>query len=261
MAAMDWEAMTAGWQIVPRTLSPSYDFAVATRPTMFYVVASTPRTGSTLLCQRLWATGAMGAPAEYFNYHLNMIQMVARLRVASLEEYVDRLFALRTSPNGVFGLHAHWDQFHFAVTAGILRRMHGFRCIHIERRDRLAQAVSFARALESGQWASTHRARNAPAYDRKRIERCLARIEAHDGQWQSVFRRNRMEPIRVTYESLRSDPDAVLGDILSRFGVAADPSRRVSLPDIRPQSDDTSREWIDRYRREEAERESSPDSA
>src|SRR5262249_5887973 len=124
----------------------AYDFPERTAPRTFYIVASTPRSGSTFLCRRLWSTGLMGAPAEYFNYQGFMLQMVARLRPANIFHYVRQLLAIRTSPNGVFGANVHWNHFWFMQQAEIVPLLPRVRFIYIARADRLAQAVSYALA-------------------------------------------------------------------------------------------------------------------
>ena len=45
----------------------AFDLSPAQVPGRTYVVASTPRTGSTLLCRLLWDLGCAGAPKEYLN--------------------------------------------------------------------------------------------------------------------------------------------------------------------------------------------------
>src|SRR5262249_16852729 len=143
-----------GPQLWNPLLSAELDFPTSTPPTTFYVVASTPRSGSTYLCHSLWSTGQMGAPLEYFNYHSHMLQMSAWLRAGGLGQYVSRLVACRPSPNGLFGFHSHWHQFVFVRLAQLLRLFPHLRFIYIERKDRLAQAVSYAKALQARQWAS-----------------------------------------------------------------------------------------------------------
>ena len=124
-----------------RTVAATYDFPASTKPTNFYVVASTPRSGSSYLCNQLWSTGLMGAPGEYFNYQGMMLLMAARLRPNNLVEYLRRLFMLRTSANGVFGFKAQWDQFQLVINGGLLGLLHRLRFIYLERTDRLAQAA------------------------------------------------------------------------------------------------------------------------
>src|SRR5215472_13088957 len=58
-----------------------------------YIVASSPRCGSTFFCKELWQTGVLGAPTEYINYRnrptAKMIgyRMVERLNAATPAEY------------------------------------------------------------------------------------------------------------------------------------------------------------------------------
>ena len=231
------------WPVPDIGISAMFDFPRQTPPTAFYVVASTPRSGSTFFSYRLWSTGAMGAPCEYFGFEHTLFQMAARLRVGGMQDYVDRLLALRTSPNGIFGCHAHWHSFAFAVAAGAFDKMRGLRFIHIERTDRLAQAVSLAKALQTGQWAALHRSLRAPTYDRQAIERCRDTLDHQAGEWQATYRRNKIEPDCA-------DPDGVVGDILRRFGAVPDPSWRPPLLRLVPQADAVNREWIERFRAE-----------
>ncbi len=227
-----------------------YDFRIPTRPTTFYAVAATSRSGSTYLCSRLWATRVMGAPAEYFNYHGHLLRMAARLRPNTLHSYLRQLFRLRTSPNGMFGFHAHWEQFRFLRQAELLRFFPRLRFIHIRRLDRLAQAVSMAKAEQTGQWISTAGARRTPRYDAAHIRSCLERIERLDAQWERYFGRRQIRPIRVTYEELVARPDSVVDGILGAFGLVRDPAQAVEAPERRRQSDATNREWIERFRRD-----------
>src|SRR5262249_41256156 len=117
-----------------RSAAEAFDFPRRTAaPTIYYIVASTPRSGSTFLCRRLWSTGLMGAPAEYFNYQGFMLQMVARLRSVNIFHYVRQLFAIRTSPNGVFGAKVHFNHFRFMAEAEIQPLFPQLRVVYIAR--------------------------------------------------------------------------------------------------------------------------------
>ena len=195
----------------------------------------------------------MGAPQEYFNYGSLMLEMAARLKVNTIRDYVYRLFELRTSPNGVFAFKGHWYHFRFVAGAGLLRFFPGLRFIHIERRDRLAQAVSAAKKQQTKQSTSmTHPSQRRPVYDRGTIQRALARFEYETVQWNAMFRRSGIEPVRVVYESLVADPDAIVDDILRRFGFTRDPACYVEVPRLERLSDSVNSEWIERFRRETA---------
>ena len=78
-----------------------------------YVICSTPRSGSTLLCRGLWDTGRAGAPHEYFHENKHMPQIISRWKPRSFNDYLSNLLRFRTSSNGVFGFKAHFDQFKY----------------------------------------------------------------------------------------------------------------------------------------------------
>src|SRR5262249_9503364 len=196
------------------------------------------------------ATGAMGAPAEYFNYQGAMLRMVTRLRPNDLAEYLEQLFAIRTSPNGVFGFKAQWGQFRLVINGALLRLMPRPRYRYRRPGDRVAQAVSFARAEQTGQWVSWRPSRREPTYNYGSIRRSLDKIEREAGWWEAMFARQGIEPIRVSYEALAGDPQAVTDGILARFDLTRDPGPRLESRPMERQSDAVNREWIERFHRD-----------
>ena len=119
-----------------------------------YIVASTDRSGSTFLCSLLWQTGILGAPAEYWNFRSRPgtktigMQMMERLNASSPGDYLKKLLACRTSKNGVFGVKTH--SFDFKEVLGkfpkLLDMLAPVTYIYIQRQDKVAQAVSMAKA-------------------------------------------------------------------------------------------------------------------
>jgi trehalose 2-sulfotransferase len=111
-------------------------------PTRSYLICSTPRSGSTLLCEALTNTGVAGAPEEYYQHRRKTglprrpLEYFEEVRVPEAEEilgrytrvddeltlfdprrfgsyreYVDWTIARGTSPNGVFGAKVMWGYF------------------------------------------------------------------------------------------------------------------------------------------------------
>ena len=102
-----------------------------------YIIASTPRTGSTLLCRSLWDTGVAAAPKEYLN-PMQLRDWEVRLGAtrrsrflhrflvgpavgfagrygwgeAELSAHLARVRARRTGEDGLFGLKIHYHHFH-----------------------------------------------------------------------------------------------------------------------------------------------------
>jgi len=104
-----------------------YDFPTATAPRLFYMIASTPRSGGTFPSQCLWRTGLMGAPHEYFGFYGTMLRTVSRLKAPTLDNYLSKLLVVRTPANGVFGFKAHYDHLQFMLLVGLLSRLGSLR--------------------------------------------------------------------------------------------------------------------------------------
>lgn len=128
------------------------------------------------------------------------------------------------------------------------------RYIHLRRADKLAQAVSFLKARQSGLW---HRAPDGteierlsppapPRYDRAEIAALIERFTQDDADWESWFAAQGIAPLRIGYDALSQDPRACLGRVLEYLGQEAALARRVEIPVARL-ADATNRAWITRY--------------
>ena len=93
-----------------------FEYDVAVEPVVSYMICSLPRSGSSLLCEALANTLHAGMPAEYFNPGI-IARMERRWNVGSFDDYLRKLLARKTSPNGVFGLKVHWGQYARVVFA------------------------------------------------------------------------------------------------------------------------------------------------
>jgi LPS sulfotransferase NodH len=198
-----------------------------------YLVCSTPRSGSGLLCRALASTGLAGTPTEYFN-PVNRATLAARWGCAAdLRSYLAALYARRTSSDGVFGTKLHWEQFEQlrAEALGLGRAQPEFEIsakpleelfpaplyIHVMRRDVNRQAISFWTALQTGVWsrsaADMHEPPPAP-YSFDGIDRCRRLIENAELHWDRFFRFNGIEPLDVVYEELDSAYEDTVAEVV-----------------------------------------------
>ena len=250
----------------------AWDQEPPTGPLRTYVVASTPRSGSTLLCNLIWDAGGMGAPKEY----LNPMQMRDwELRLGSpwgqarnlllwgpavnllsgrffwdeprLRAHLDRVRA-RRSGGGLFGLklHLHHYQRFFGNRPPEHLLGSGLSWIHIRREDRLGQAISWVRALQTQQWASFQRPLLPAHYDRTAIARALERIGSHEKAWEQLLADR--SPLRLRYEDLTIDPGGVLCAVAQHLGVT--PPKHLPQAGLKRQSDGLTAEWRARFIRE-----------
>lgn len=129
--------------------------------------------------------------------------------------------------------------------------------IHLSRQDKIAQAVSRLKAEQSGLWHiasdGSERERlkpgHEPAYDTQYLSKLLVEYEQHDADWQSWFAQQDIQPVRITYEALSTEPQATLAIILSALGL--DPGIAATVePRTAKLADDESHDWATRFRAE-----------
>jgi len=230
------------------------DFNHATPLKRSYFIASSYRSGSQYLCWQLWKTGALGAPCEYLNptYELRILKQ--RFGVVSDSEYIGELLARRTSRNGVFGMKAHFNHFDAFVKdyPALLEVLAPVSYIFISRADKVAQAVSMAKALQTGWWTSRMEKGPPPPlrYDREMIAKCLDEVEGQDSNWHRWFEAHKVAPFPVVYDELTADTERVVGRIVRLLGVENDVPEAVDVPPAKKQGDETNEEWIERFERE-----------
>ena len=157
----------------------------------------------------------------------------------------------RTAVSGWFGLKCHWHHFRGWFVEGGLDVESDLRVrqwVWIRRRDTVAQAVSWARALQTGQWASWQASHRRPVYRPRQIESLLWRIRSHEQCWERTFDRAGADPLCLDFEDVVEDATGAVASVLRVC------ERPVSAPiaptDLRPQADAINREWIRRFRAE-----------
>ena len=219
-----------------------------------YIVASSYRCGSQYLCWRLWQTGLLGAPSEVLNPTSELRVLSNRLKSSTPADYIAKLLARRTSRNGVFGMKAHFHHFEAFLKdyPALLEVLSPLTYIYINRNDKVAQAVSMAKALQTDWWTSRMEEGPTPPlrYDREMIAKCMEDIEQQDLTWRQWFESHNVTPFQVTYDELTADPAGVVRNIVELLGVQDDERDEVAVPPARKQGDGTNQEWIERFQRE-----------
>jgi LPS sulfotransferase NodH len=220
------------------------DFPPDTQASLKYAICSTPRCGSHFLSQLLFATGRFGCPLEYFQPG-NLIRWQERARQAGAEDLTQFLLSIRTSPNGCFGLKAHFTQLdalgRYIPLADFLT---GFRHIHIVRRDLLAQAISFERAQQTDNWISRAPDSGRTAvYDAARIRRRLVEIARQNASWDYLFNAFGVRRLVVEYELLAADPEGTVRRLADFIGVDLPAGAAVAKTRTAAQRDETSEAW------------------
>jgi LPS sulfotransferase NodH len=221
------------------------------------VIAESPRSGSQLLADLLWRTGRMGAPGEYLNLRSTMPFLADRLgcgpiaRPGGVRDYLRAVILHRTTPNGVFGLKAHFGQLRpFLADRSVRDLLRASRFAWLRRRDLAAQAVSLAVALRTRQWRRMRGDAPPPLdlpYSSQDIDRAAALIAGEERGWQMAFERNGIEPLRVWYEDLVADPDPICRGICRLVGIDDAGPFRLADSALARQDDPLKDRWRRRY--------------
>ena len=233
-----------------------------TEPQSSYFVCGTPRSGSWLLCGLLAGTGIAGRPHEYF---WRDTEEAARRAwgVTSFSDYLQSVLAAGTGANGVFGAKLMWA--YVTDFVGKLRRLAGAtsagdrelfeqffprpRFVWVRRDDVVAQAVSWARAIQTGYWHhwDTAGPKAEPRFDFDQIDALVREAGAHDAEWRRWFAENRISPLELRFEDLVEDQAIMTRQVLAFLELDLSGDSLVAAQTVRS-GDALNAEWAARYR-------------
>jgi trehalose 2-sulfotransferase len=239
-----------------------------------YVICTSPRSGSTLLCQGLTRTGRAGAPAEFFDHREEVTAYwMKRFTTSKRSQFVDKLVEATSSRNGVFGTKLHWStqgDMHNALKDSLYPKAAGLehrslpellemkfpavRYIWLRRRNKVAQGISHYRANQSGLWEISKGSRceastagDGVEFSFRLIHECVACACEYDRQWEQYFATYALTPLQLFYEDLVASYDPSVRRVLEFLSVDHN-----DLPEDDPplerMADRKSHEWEAKYR-------------
>lgn len=243
-----------------------------------YVICTSPRSGSTLLCNLLAATGVAGNPGSHFHEPSisDWLDYFDLAPAGSLPErdVLAKIFRAAVSKGsldtGMFGLRLQRHSFDFftqklaVLHSGLSSDAQRFQAafgrtlfVHLTRRDKVEQSVSYVKACQTGLW---HAAQDGtelerlspprkPVYDAGEIRARFEEVTACDRDWERWFATEKIDLLRITYESLSTGPIETLRRLLDRLGLDREAATGVE-PGVAKLADRTSRDWVARFRSE-----------
>ena len=183
--------------------------------------------------------------------------------VADYAGYVRAIVDTKITHNEVFGFKLmSWYLDDFLAR---LREAHGFgnssdlellrgafprlRFLRIVRRHKLRQALSTARALQTGLWKVQEGKSivREPEFDPDLIEQSLHEAERQEKIWDDFFRRIGIKPFNVEYEKLCRDYEATIRAVLNFLRIKLPAGAHVGPPVTTRQADEISRMWEERF--------------
>jgi LPS sulfotransferase NodH len=231
-----------------------------TDPRCRYIIAMTPRSGSSYLCDVMKKCKRFGLPDEFINQQFIPANM-KRIPGRTPDEYLRNFIRVRKSRNGISGLKASWFQFNnFRDSMDEIEYLSGFRFIYLTRRDIAAQAISLYKATASSVFHTniTHDEKSklklkSLKYDFAELNKWYEHIVRQEQGWQSYFYENRIFPLCLSYEDIEQD---ILGTLERIATFVRVKPKNVALPEepsvFKKISDERNIEWAHRFSLERA---------
>lgn len=210
------------------------------------VIFSTPRCGSTYLCNLLQANN-LCIPDEYFQLEQYLPILAQRWgctinKFLEGRKYIQSLCNKRTTKNGWLGINLHS---HHINTFEELRKFFPFginyHFIHVLRRDTLGQAISYEIAEQTGCWNSFYESSSEPNYSFTSLNGKVKSINDGNFYIRAYIERNKLSCKDVFYEELLINPAIVVSGIFPTSQVVNTRSA------IKKQANEVNQEWRRRY--------------
>ena len=206
-------------------------------PSRCYLICTTPRSGSSLLCDILRGTQLAGQPNEYF-YDGAYPFFFEQFKVSTFSNYFPKILAATTTQNGVFG--AKFMTYYFFDFVDRVRQLPAYqnrtlttaellgdlfpnlKYLWLTRRNKVRQAVSYARASQSNVW---HHYDEQPAevanvkLTRKHINDTMQAITLQEAIWQEYFSEAGIVPLTLVYEDFCEFPEKTMKRIFDFLGI------------------------------------------
>ena len=232
-----------------------------------YVICAVQRSGSFLLCEALKNTGLAGFPEEYFLNGEGWEDSpgAREYGVSSRSDYLNLVFEQGTSSNGVFGTKVMWNYFHTMLNS--LRELPEYKdldppqlmaslfpnvhYIWIVRRDKVRQAVSWARAGQTDVYAvhkgETPIPKREPTFDFEFVDQLHNLVLVGEAGWQNFFESCGVKPFKVEYEELVEAYEPTALRILDYLNVPYPGNLVFGERKLQKQADALNEAWVKKY--------------
>ena len=192
-----------------------------------YIICTTARSGSNLLCDYLSQTDLAGRPGELFNPRVirdgHRGKKFRHSGKIKLEEYVAWAQSEFSTKNGAFGIKILFEQLEFFQRSRVLSDLfQTSKLIYLSRRNKVKQAVSYYLAEQTGQWAHFEPPKKKleqVEYNSSRLRGHFERLHAQDKYWELLFCSNGYSVMPVIFEDFLGSERIIIGNILKLIDV------------------------------------------
>lgn len=218
-----------------------------------FAIAATPRVGTHLLCEKLRRHG--GLVDEYFN-PTRVVNECRRRNLATFEDFCLGILE-RFSVGGGFGVQGALHLLLPLIEAREFPRFAGqWRVVYLWRENLVRQAISHFIATRTDAWWSSRPARVALGeddFDGRLIWGFMIAQAGMRADWEDAFAFYAIDPLRIRYEDLDADPQAVAAAVAEYLDLSGPPIGADHLktqPPFERQANDLNARWEARFRDE-----------
>jgi len=231
------------------------------QPDRSSIIWFSQRTGSTLLAAALASTGNAGSSREALNdrdpatFTLDELHQVWQQGMTS-----NGFFSLKYGPTR--GSFDAWTQAfrtvqglpaHFSAAEIWATTFPNCRHIFITRRDKVRLAVSWWRAIQSGEW---HRPRGetphlidlTDSYSYEAVDHLFVEASLREVMIGDIFTNAGIQPLTVVYEDFIRDYEQTVREALKFLGLEA--PEIIELPAFERLADPQAERWVQQFRAE-----------
>jgi LPS sulfotransferase NodH len=122
------------------------------------------------------------------------------------------------------------------------------RYIQITREDKVRQAVSLWKAVQTQAWRreGEPRADVEIEFSFRAINYLVRLLTAHDASWDAYFLGLGRRPLKVTYEELAAAPEPTVRRVLEHLDIEVPGPLKLDGPRLEVQADELSEDWVRR---------------
>lgn len=231
------------------SMNMEYDYKESYEPKTFYCICAVARSGCTLLVRALWDTKLAGKPAAYYQEQHRLRLYGHPKQAVERGAHTEYVLGKRTGPNGVFGFTLGGEELEQFLAEDYFTEFPKIKIIRVERRDKIAQAVSLAKVWQTGEWeASGYNRIEEPKYDATLIQK------AHDyiTKWDSFMDTALMDVmyLKIIYEEFVENYERTVKEVLDYIGIDMPESLVIESTKMKKQADEINKEWIERFSNE-----------
>jgi len=218
-----------------------------------FVMASSFRSGSSYIAALLMKNGQCNATRELFSKFREATADGPRAN-AAFPDQVEKVFSY--VEDGRLTTKIMWPHRNYLAKALGLERaasamfadlFPNAKWVHITRRNKFKQAVSFWRAKQSGRW-HVFKDEEEPEleFDFDAIRKCYVELSMHDAMWEDFFEVSGIEPYSVVYEDFMAAQEEQASDLITYLSGARPESVNLNVGQ-RKQSDGLSEVFVARF--------------